>query len=452
MDLVVKNALIVSDGAAVQADFAVTNGVVTQTGHLEPPAGARVIDGTNRIVLPGLVEPLVTLLDEGPHGPACEESLGSVTAQAARGGVTTLAWAIEVSTDRPLDDVMAEHAGRDAASANVDVAYHLGLTGWSAAHPEIAAQARRYGGTIWAPPAPMAGSAPGSSLVLAAAEAVGEGGVLFTRLGDAVFERYAREKLVRDGNVRPAAFEYVLPRWLEAAALARLAAAARQTGRRVVVVGVSCRETLEEIERERARGGSLTVIAALPHLVLSNDVLEEDTAPVLPYMWPPLRNRSDQNALWAALEDGLVHGVTADHRPRRNADAAAGQGDCTKALPGAASLAHVVSLLYGEGVAKWRTELETLSLAACADNARLLGLYPRKGTLQIGSDADFILLDPGADGPRHSSGPELYNPYSWFEPACQIEGVYLGGRCIHGHGATAEPCGTVILDRPLPGF
>ncbi|MDK2971420.1 MAG: dihydropyrimidinase [Candidatus Sumerlaeota bacterium] len=451
MDLVIRNASIVTDGLEMNADLGIANGVVTQIGRLEKVPAANVIDAAGKVILPGLVDVGVSLYCENEYTLDSGQSLDALTAEALAGGITTVVLAEPFDEGRILTEELAERRTADAALARTDFGYHYLLRDWSPERERHVRTAASAGiASVWVARCPIEAEHPGTALLHAVAQDLPESTLLLTRPSEACLEYHLRRTLRAKGFVQPAYHSQTFPSWLEESAVHLLGAIARGSRPRLLVLGISSTPALAAIQSLREQGVSILGGATLPHLVRTADMLEEDAGTILPLTCPPLRERADQQSLWNALDSGTLSVVSSGHHPVTTDEARAGHTDALASADGAGGIAGLLPLLHAEGIAKWRLSIESLSLCACADPAKLAGLYPRKGSLQIGSDADFVLLNPRAAGTvdRFTSDSRLADPYSGMECADVVEAVYLRGRCVHGAGADTAVRGR-YLDRRL---
>jgi dihydropyrimidinase len=192
---------------------------------------------------------------------------------------------------------------------------------------------------------------------------------------------------------------------------------AELTGAHVYCVHTSCREALEAVQAARLRGVQAWVETVIPYLVLDRSYAERPNFEGAKYvMSPPLRDVSQQPALWNALRSGLISTVATDHAPFDHAkQKEMGRGDFTKIPNGIPSVEDRVNLLYTHGVCTGRIDLNTFVSAGSTQAARLFGLYPRKGTIAAGSDADLVVYDGEYRGKISAKTQAMAVDYSAFE-------------------------------------
>jgi dihydropyrimidinase len=232
-----------------------------------------------------------------------------------------------------------------------------------------------------------------------------------------------QRRLLAEGKTGPEWHEPSRPSRVEAEGVHHLMTFAELTGAHVYCVHTSCREALEAVQAARLRGVQAWVETVIPYLVLDKTYAEAADFEGAKYvMSPPLRDREHQPVLWNALRSRLISTVATDHAPFDFAgQKEMGRGDFTKIPNGIPSVEDRVNLLYKLGVKRGRIDLQTFVDAASTQAARLFGLYPRKGTIAVGSDADIVVYDPDYRGKISAKTQQMDVDYSAFE-GWEIEG------------------------------
>ena len=237
----------------------------------------------------------------------------------------------------------------------------------------------------------------------------------------------------------------------EAEAVHRLLALARLADVPVVVVHLSTRKGLEEIRRARAAGQKVYVESCPQYFLLEEDRYAlPDFAGARYICSPPLRTGADRAALWQALAAGEIDTISTDHCSFTLAQKDAGRGDFTKIPGGMPGVEERVRLMYTYGVCAGQITMPQLVRHLAANPARLYGLYPRKGTLAPGSDADIVLWDPDFEtvlSARTSHSAAGYEPYEGVAVRGRAETVFLRGVRVVDHGALVAENTGVYLTR-----
>ena len=230
--------------------------------------------------------------------------------------------------------------------------------------------------------------------MLAAVGIAGRHGMLtLIHCEDGALVRFAGQRLLAAGRGGLADWAQSRPVAAERAAVERAVAMCEATGSPVYIVHLSSRAALESARRARSRGLPVFVETRPLYLYLTSAALA-GPQPGRYIGSPPLREPDDQAALWAGLADGSVHTVGSDHAPWSLRDKIDDALDVTTARQGVADLETIMPMLFSEGVRAGRISLARFVALTSANPARLFGLYPRKGTIAAGSDADLVVLDP----------------------------------------------------------
>ena len=226
-----------------------------------------------------------------------------------------------------------------------------------------------------------------------------------------------QKQLLAEGKTGPEWHHESRPPRVEAEGVHHLLSFAEAVGAPVYIVHLSCAEALEEAVRGRLRGVDVRIETLIQHLVLDKSYAALPDFEGAKYvMSPPLRDKSNQPALWNALRQGLIDTVGTDHAPFDFAtQKPMGRGDFTKIPNGIPSLEDRISLLYTHGVATGRLDLHTFVNVASTNAAKIFGLFPRKGTIQPGSDADLVVFDPNYRGRISAATQTSAVDYNVFE-------------------------------------
>jgi dihydropyrimidinase len=227
---------------------------------------------------------------------------------------------------------------------------------------------------------------------------------------------FFQQRLLAEGKTGPEWQEPSRPAFVEAEGVARFLTLASAVGAKAYVVHVSCAQALAVTEAFRGKMRDLYVETMIHYLCLDQSYAERPGFEGAKWVLaPPLREKANQAVLWAALADGRVDTLGSDHCPFDfKGQKERGRGDFTKIPNGIGGVEERVALAYTEGVCTGRLSLERLVEVASTAPARIFGLYPQKGTLQEGSDADLVVWNPQTKqilSQRTQSLDTDYNPY-----------------------------------------
>jgi dihydropyrimidinase len=421
VDLILKQCSIASDGVEFTADVAVEGGVIHAIGLLDGLSASETVDCHGLLLLPGAIDLGLNLGANGEIDPAPKQSFAEITQSALLGGVTTVVACEEFAIRGDVEELVAQRAREHALDAWCDFGYHFGVRGWD---PHLGTRLRSaaLAGVTSARILRTGAGAPvpGPMLVHATAQEIPADMLLLFSPWDPLLFRYMEQRIEASGSTAESQWESLLPRAFEAAWVRSLAAWLEGLRGHAMIVGISSAEAVEALRELRSVNGAVHGSVNVAALAFA----QQETG--APRTWPPIREKADQKALYAALEEGLLSAVCSDHRAR-TAEEMVGAGGA--GAIGLATLSGMLPLLYSEGVAKWQLSAGTLSQCLGSDAAKLAGLYPRKGAIQAGADADLVLIDPNRVRGAHIAGPGGFvEPLSQADLQGSIERVYLRGR------------------------
>ena len=439
-----KGGTIVSGQGMRRWDLLVEDEIITQAGPALACPEAEVVDVTGKLLLPGFID-AHTHFDLDVCNTTTADDFATGTRAAIRGGTTTVIDFACPNKGETLTYGLELWHKKAAGKAACDYGFHMTIDDWNedirAEIPQMVDAGIPSFKMYMTYPAMMIGDRD----MFCALQELGKyhaiAGVHCENSGviDALIAQAKAE-----GRLSPASHPATRPNALEAEAVASLLRMAQVAQVPVIIVHLSTREALEEVRAARARGQEVYV-ETCPHYLLLDESRyhHEDRLEAAKFVCaPPLRTEADQAALWQALADGTVQTVATDHCSFTLAQKQVGLEDFT-AIPG--GLPAVESrgiLLWSEGVAKRRITPERYCQLLAETPAKLYGLWPRKGALAPGSDADLVILDPDTAGrltAQDQAANVNYCPYEGWETAGVIEQVYLRGALTVDHGQFQTP-------------
>lgn len=431
------------------AAIGIRDGVIAAIGREEmlPPA-ERHIDASGKYVLPGLI-------DCHCHFRGWED-FGLATRMAAASGLTTIIpfGITDVENAESLPDAAARLRSEIEGATVADVALHIQL----GADPRILdgiAEAARMGVRSFKmfmayktrrPPVMVDdGFIIDATRRIAAAGAVAQ---FHCENGD-VIDRL-EQQMQAEGRVAPTDFPDSAPPWVEEEAINRAIRLAQMAGCPTYVVHLSTRLGLERIKQAQADGLPVWTETCPQYLLLAAEDHEE-WGPLLK-IGPPLRRRDggDHEALWEGLERGQIACIGSDHSPHPREQKELGRQNVfnqENGLPvpfGSPSIETIAQLAYSKGVGERGLPPEWLARVMAENPARIFGLYPRKGVIRPGSDADLLIVDP--NGQRTIATDELlgkadYTPYDGWTLPGRLEMTLLRGEVLMENGEVCQQPG-----------
>lgn len=422
MAILIKNGRIVTAADDYVADILCVEGKIAAIGHdLSAPESEEVFDATGQYVFPGFIDPHVHI--HLPFmGTFAKDDYNSASRAALVGGTTTL---IEMCCpSRQEDPIRALDLWLSKAEgmASCDYTFHMGVTRFDDSTEEKLRTIVDRGVTSF-------------KVFLAYKDFFGiDDGELYrtmnlaAELGVMVTAHCENETLVVEGQQRLLAEGKTGPEWhepsrpvaVEAEGVHHLLSFAEVTGAQVYIVHTSNQLAVEAALKARARGVQVWIETVVPYLTLDDTYAQRGDFEGAKYvMSPPIRSREHQEYLWNALSSRIISTVGTDHAPFDFAgQKEMGRDDFTKIPNGLPTVEDRVNLLYTYGVKKGRIDLHAFVDLASTQAAKLFGLFPRKGTIAVDSDADLVVYDPTYRGRITAANHQMatdYNPHEGWE-------------------------------------
>lgn len=442
MKTILWGGTVVTDSGELRKDVIVEDGRIARLEERADPealrsAGAEVIDARGRYVLPGAVD-IHTHMDLDVGIARVIDDFYDGTVAAACGGTTTIVdhMAFGPKGCSPWHQVKEYHRLADG-NAVVDYGFHGVLQHVNGEVLDDMAQlAREEGITSFKVYMTYDFRLDDLDLMKVLQRAAKEKILIASHCENHGIVTCFREQFVKEGKTQTRWHPVSRPAEAEAEAVSRLLYLAQAAGEApVYIVHLSTRKGLEEF-RKAVKAGQIHIGAeTCPQYLLLDEGLYDDPREGLKaIMAPPLRRQEDRDALWAALAANELDTVATDHCPFTFAkQKQQGAQDFTRCPSGAPGVEERLILLYSEGVAKGRITLPQLVKYACANPARVAGLYPRKGTVEPGADADLVVLDPKKEWTMTAArmhGKADYTCYEGMKVTGAVERVLLRGKTI----------------------
>jgi dihydropyrimidinase len=445
--ILIRQGNIVTAEHDLRGDVLIIEGKIAAVGEVleKPDLGTRVIDASGAYVFPGGVDPHVHMELPSPAGFSSDD-FESGSRAALSGGTTAIIDFVTPARGQSLLSALQER--KEAARTSVcDFGLHMSITDWNErTSPEMSFCTEEGISSFKVYMAYKETIGLEDRQILSVMEAAAKQGALVAvhcENGEAI--AFLQRKLIAQGNGGPRYHPVSRPPEVEGEAVGRAILLARVTGCRLYLVHVSTRDALGEIFKAR-EAGQTVMAETCPHYLL----LDEETythpgpAGAAYVMSPPLRSAAHRKALWEGLRSGALQTVATDHCPfNLKGQKDLGLTDFTRIPNGIAGVEDRLSLLFTYGVLEGRISIrQFVSLTATAP-AKIFGLYPRKGTIAAGSDADLVIWDPRAEGvisaQTHKQRCDT-NVYEGF----RIQGR---PRIVIQRGRLAYEDGQVVLER-----
>ncbi len=398
MSILIKGGTVVTANEEKRADVYCEDGIIKAVGeNLEVPAGAEVVDAGGQYVMPGGIDPH-THMQLPFMGTVASEDFETGTAAAMAGGTTSI---IDFVIPNPKQRIMeAYDTWREwAEKSTCDYGFHVAITWWDETVKEdMETLVKKHGvnsfkhfmaykNAIMADDEILYNSFERSLELGAMPTCHAENGELVFQL---------QKKLMGMGMTGPEAHPLSRPPAAEGEAASRAIRLAEVIGVPVYLVHVSTKDALDEITRARAAGQRVFGEVLAGHLMLDDSVYQHpdfDNA-AAHVMSPPFRPKGHQDALWNGLQSGNLQTTATDHCCFCADQKAAGKDDFTKIPNGTAGVEDRMAVLWDQGVNTGRMTPSEFVKITSANTAEIFNIYPRKGSVSVGADADLVVWDP----------------------------------------------------------
>lgn len=424
MPLLVKNGEIVTADSRYRSDIYAEKETITRIGeHLEAPPDAEIVDATGKLVFPGFIDPHVHIyLPFMATFAKDTHETGSIAALI--GGTTTY---IEMCCPSRIDDALEGYhlwKSKAAGKSACDYTFHMSVTKFDDATEAQLCEIVRDGITsfkIFLAYKNFFGIEDGEMYqTLSLAKRLGV--IVTAHCENAELVSQLQGALVAEGKTGPEWHERSRPESVEAEGTHRFATFLENTGATGYVVHLSCEGALKAALAGKERGVRIFIESVVPHLFLDKSYAERPGLEGMKHvMSPPLREKRNQTVLLNALAAGLIDTVGTDHCPFDQEQKLLGKDAFTQIPNGIPSIEERVNLLYTYAVKKGLIDIHRFVDAASTRPAKLFGLFPRKGTIAVGGDADLTIYDPSYKGILSAKTQHTNNDYNGFE-GMQIEG------------------------------
>ncbi|SKC23263.1 dihydropyrimidinase [Kosakonia radicincitans] len=420
-NVLIKGGTVVNADCQRRADVLCVDGLIAAVGDAslwDLSAHTQVINAGGLYVMPGGIDPH-THMNFPFMGTTTVDDFYSGTAAALAGGTTTIIDFVIPNPQQPLMEAYQQWRGW-AEKAAADYSFHVAITWWDESVREDMGQLVQqegvnsfkhfmaYKNAIMCDDETLMNSFR-RCLELGAMPTV------HAENGEMVY--LLQQEMLKQGITGPEAHPLSRPPEVEGEAANRAITVASIMGVPIYVVHVSCRESAEAIARARGRGQRVYGEVLAGHLVVDDSVYRHpDFAFAAAHvMSPPFRDKSHQAALWHGLQSGQLHTTATDHCTFCDSQKAAGLDNFTKIPNGCGGVEERMMVLWDAGVNSGRLTPSEFVAITSANTARLFNIYPRKGVITPGADADLVLWDPQGSKVLSAATHHSRNDFNIFE-------------------------------------
>ena len=439
MSVLIKNGRVITASEDYEADIFIEGEKITSIGNKLNVKADEEIDAKGKLIFPGGIDPHVHL-DMPFMGTFSSDNYETGTLAALHGGTTIVIDFILQTQGKSLHSALEEWRGRSDGNAYGDYSFHMAVTDFNEeSRKEIRDLIDNEGITSF-----KTFMAYKGALMIDDRQMIGlmnevrdRGGLVTVHAtnGDMIDFLVARHR--NEGKLSPLYHYLSQPEITESEATGRFADMAYHTDVPSYIVHMTCEGALNQIRDATRRNQKVFVETCIQYLILDASLYEKDFEGAKWVMSPPLREKKDQEALWAGLNQGLVQVVGTDHCPFEWKKKLMGEKDFSKIPNGHPAIEHRMELLYSEGVNKGKITLNKYVEVTSTNAAKIFGMFPQKGTIGIGTDADIVIFDPEKkhilSAKTHHMNVD-YSGYEGWEVTGKVETVLLRGKIAVDNG------------------
>jgi dihydropyrimidinase len=433
MSLLIKNGRIITADADQLADIFIEGETISAIGKNLPVKANREIDASGKLIFPGGLDPHVHL-DMPFMGTFSSDNYETGTRAALFGGTTMVIDFVLQKQGNSLQAALDEWRSRSDNNCVSDYSFHMAVTDFNEnTKKEIKGMIETEGITSFKTFMAYKGALmiDDRQMVGLMEEVKQHGGLINVHATNGDMIDYLIAKHRTEGKLSPLYHYLSQPEVTEAEASERFTDMSYYTGCPGYIVHLTCEGALNAVRNATRRNQKVFVETCIQYLILDASLYEKNFEGAKWVMSPPLRQKKDQETLWAGINQGLVQVVATDHCPFKWKQKLMGKDDFSKIPNGHPAIENRMELLYSEGVQKWKITLNKYVEVACTNPAKIFGMFPRKGTIAVGSDADIVIFDPKE---KHSLSAKThhmnvdYSGYEGWEVTGKVKTVLLRGK------------------------
>jgi dihydropyrimidinase len=437
MRTLIRGGRVVTAVDDYRADILIEGETVSTIGARLDVEADRVIDASGKLVIPGGIDPH-THMELPFGGTQASDDFRTGTIAAAHGGTTTIIdFAVQYKGQALSEGLDAWHAKAEGKAA-IDYGFHLIVTDLEDERVPELYRAMDEGVTSFKlfMAYPGVFLADDATIFRAMTAAGGRGGLICMHAENGIVINEIIKRALAEGRTAPKYHALTRPTIAEAEGVHRAIAIAEMAESPVYIVHLSCADALHQVREARDRGLPAFAETCPQYLFLSTDDYGEGFEGAKYVMTPPLREKWNQAELWKGLMTDDLQVISTDHCPFcMKEQKELGRDDFSKIPNGAPGVEHRMSLIYDGGVARNRVSLNRFVELTSTAAAKMFGLFPRKGTIAVGSDADIVVFDPERAQTISASTHHMNVDYSAYE-----------GRKVQGTVETVLSRGRVVVE------
>ena len=439
MSILIKNGRIITASEDFTGDIYIEGERIHSIGNNLEVQADQTIDASGKVVFPGGIDPHVHL-DMPFMGTFSSDNYETGTLAALHGGTTMVIDFILQTQGKSLHHALEAWQGRSNGNCYGDYSFHMAVTDFNdETKKEIVQMVEEEGITSFKTFMAYKGALmiDDGQMVALMQEVKKRGGMVTVHAtnGDVIDGLIAKHR--KEGKLSPLYHYLSQPEITESEASGRFVDMAYYTDVPAYIVHLTCEGALNQVRNATVRNQKVFVETCIQYLILDASLYEQDPEGAKWVMSPPLREKKDQKALWAGLNQGLVQIVGTDHCPFKWEQKMMGKDDFSKIPNGHPAIENRMELLWSEGVGKGNISANKYVEVTSTNPAKIFGMYPQKGCIAVGSDADIVIFDPNEE---HTISAEThhmnvdYSAYEGWEVKGKCKTVILRGQVAIDNG------------------
>lgn len=443
MNLLLKGGTIVSPESSIIADIRIQEGLITEIGKNLPSLDSTIMDVSGKLLFPGFIDTHTHFdLDAGDFFTA--DNFYTGTKAAIAGGTTTILDFTTQEKHQTLAEALQNWHKKAEGFSSCDYGFHMSITDWNEASRKEIKEMTKAGVTSYKLYMAYDNLKVDDGKIYEIIKAVKEeGGIIGVHCenGDLINELIKEQK--EQGNLSPNAHPLSRPDDIEAEAISRLLTIAKLADAPINIVHLSTKKGYDIIKKAREEGQKVYIETCPQYLLLDDSYYDlKDFESAKYVLSPPLRKKDDQECLWKALEENQIDTMGTDHCSFNfigHKDR--GRNDFSKIPNGIPGAEHRPVLLYTYGVVENKITKEQMCAVLSTNPAKLFGMYPQKGVIKEGSQADIVVWDTDYKWLITSENQLQnvdYTPYEGFQVTGRAEHVFLRGNLVVTNGEVIQ--------------
>ena len=432
MSLLIKNGNIITATDNYTADIFIEGETISAIGKNLQVKADNEIDATGKLVMPGGIDPHVHL-DMPFMGTFSSDTYETGTRAALYGGTTMVIDFVLQKQGNSLQAALDEWRSRSDNNCVGDYSFHIAVTDFNDdTKKEIKGLIEDEGIVSFKTFMAYKGALmiDDRQMIGLMEEVKKHGGLINVHATNGDMIDYLTQKHKDEGKLSPLYHYLSQPEVTEAEASERFVDMANYTGCPGYIVHLTCEGALNAVRNATRRNQKIFVETCIQYLLLDASLYENDFEGAKWVMSPPLREKKDQETLWAGINQGLVQVIATDHCPFKWEQKLMGKNDFSKIPNGHPAIENRMELLFSEGVNKGRISLNKYVEVTSTNPAKIFGMFPRKGTIAVGSDADILIFDPQEKHTLSAATHHMnvdYSGYEGWEITGKVKTVLLRG-------------------------